>query len=137
MTVLIAKVISRISTPPAFYYANAIPLPGAYIRSIWAQFSIKKEYLCGAFLLFAILTAVAYIVEMNVIIFEGKKLPALEVALKDLEHEQKLKYATLTNVRSPLSIKEAALDGVKMVEVKNVRYLDNTDEVASNILRMP
>ena len=137
MTVLIAKVISRIAIPPVFYYANAIPLPRAYIRSISAPFSVRKEYLSAAFLLFALLAAVAYIVEMNVIIFEGKKLPALEAALKDLEHEQKLKYATLINVRSPLSIKEVALEEVKMVEVKNVRYLDNTDEVASNILRMP
>ena len=137
MTVLIAKVISRISVPPVFYYANAIPLPGAFIRSVLAQFSVKKEYLSLAFLLFAALAATAYIVEMNVIIFEGQKLPAFEAALKDLEHEQKLKYAAFINIRSPFSIKEAALDEVKMVEVENMRYLDNTDEIASNILRMP
>lgn len=137
MTVLIAKVISRISAPLSWYDVGTMPMPVASRHSILAKFAIKKEYLAGAFLIFAALSAVAYIVTMNVIIFEGAKLPSLQATLKDLEHEQKLKYASFTAIRSPLALKKEAIDGMKMVEVKNVQYLDSNESVAANILRVP
>lgn len=135
MTVLIAKVISRMATP--FYGVNAVALPRPRFPYILAPFSVKKEFLAAAFLLFTVLAATAYIIEMNVIIFEGKKLAKLDAAAKTLEREQKLKYASLTSIRSPLSIKKEAVEEIKMVEVKNVQYLDNTESVAANTPRMP
>lgn len=135
MTVLIAKVISRMSTP--FYGVNAVPLPRPLFSRIFVPFSVKREFLAAAFLLFTALAAMAYIIEMNVIIFEGKRLAELDVVAKTLEHEQKLKYSLLASIRSPLAIKKEAVDGIKMVEVKDVQYLDNTESVAANTLRMP
>ncbi|MDO8560750.1 MAG: hypothetical protein Q7R91_00875 [bacterium] len=135
MTVLIAKVISRVSVP--FYGGGTVSFPRFLAPSIFPRLAIKKEFLTAAFTLFTVLAALIYVIEMNVIIFEGRRLPALETALKDLQQEQKVKFASLAILRSPAAIKKEAVYGNKMIEVKDMRYLNSTESVAVNTKVMP
>lgn len=135
MTVFIAKMIEGVwpeaggfSSPHLatrqllWRISRAVPLP-----------SIKREKLSLAFLIFAALAAIVYIIEINVILFEGKKISKFETVLEELGRDKILKETFLSGIRSPLSIKRQAMDAINMVEVTNINYLHEAESVASHI----
>lgn len=136
MSVFVAKMVSRVSLP--FIVETAV-LPSPYVMSVLCQrlAAFKKELVIPVFLAIAILGAVVYVVEVNLMILGGKRLARNQAVLKELEHEQKLKYAALTAVRSPSLVKKEAVEGMRMVEISDIRYIGAAESVAANDVSMP
>jgi hypothetical protein len=98
---------------------------------------VRPEWFSGIFIALTLFAALTYIFEINVIVLEGRKIPALESTLRGLEHEAKQKRAQLAVMRAPLIIKKEALSGGKMVEVGSIRYVRDSEEVASIFTILP
>lgn len=87
-----------------------------------------------------VLTAVAaavYIVEINRVMLYGKKMPALEASLRDLTSKEKLKRAELTGLYAPTIVKQEAVGGRHMVEVSSIRYIQDIEVAAANLITSP
>lgn len=89
---------------------------------------------------FIVLTAVAaavYIVEINRVMLYGKKMPALEAGLRDLMSKEKLKRAELIGLYAPTIVKQEAMGGRRMVEVSSIRYIQDIEVAAANLITSP
>ena len=136
MTVFIAKAISRFSTTSAFPEREFLLLVDSF-RALALRLAPRPEWLSAIFIALAIFAAGLYIIEINVIVLEGRKIPALEATLRELEHEQKQRLSQLAALRSPLVLKKEAVRGNKMVEVGSISYVRDSQEVASTLSTSP
>lgn len=136
MTVLIAKVISHIVPVPAVSDGQLYALANAS-RALYKRFSLRPEWFSAIFIALTLIAAVTYIFEINVIVLDGRKIPALESTLRELEHGQKQKRAQLAALRAPLVIKKEAVRDGKMVGVDSIRYVRDSEEVASTFTISP
>ncbi len=136
MTVLIAKVISHLVPVPAVSYGEFYALANVS-RALYKRFSLRPGWFSAIFIALTLIAAATYIFEINVIVLDGRKIPALEATLHELEHEQKQKRVELSALRAPLIIKKEAVRDGKMVEVGSISYVRDSEEVASTFRILP
>ena len=64
-------------------------------------------------------------------VIRGGRLPERERVLSLLEEERRVQYALVSRARSPHVVTEEALEGLHMVMVSDIRYLQAREAVAT------
>ena len=135
MTVLIAKMLSHIGNP-ALLEERRSPLSFSWVSSFHiSHYTYKLNiYISSLLLFFIVATGFFYVIQINFILFEGKNINTLEATLIDLQHQKKIRQATLEALRSPLAIKTEAITKQHMIEITDVHYVSEgtPDTVAAN-----
>lgn len=130
MSVMFAKIASRI-------------YPIAHTDSVLAPrlplflWQLRKDFFTAIFLICAVLMAAVYVVEANRIMSGGRRVSLLRAGLKNIEDQEREAGVQLAKLYTPRKIKEEAVGSGFMVEVSEIKYVQEHEAVAARTKTAP